>query len=386
MISDSLPAQMVEAMRLQQPLSRVELSRQLAIAPSTAGIHVDRLLEQGFLRVASAPVSSPGRPPVVLELNPEAGQFIGIDLDSRSIRGVSVDFAQRLLRDRTLPLKRTANANEVIEQIASTIEDVRDQSRPLLAIGLGVPGIFDADRGVALHYAHIRGWTDLPLAERFANQFDVPVHLENNIRAMALAERWFGQGRDSQNYICVGVRSGIGAGVFVNGELFRGTHGLAGEIGRWPIPQSGCTAVLEDVASISSLLQSATEAVVSGQKTSMQAVRQRVQWESFREAVQAGDKLACEILHAAARNLGTVLASLTLILDPEKILVAGPLQETGDRFLDPLRSTLVEHLPAVHARKPLVAYSELWDLVGAFGAAGVAVHAWQPTDETVTTH
>ncbi|MCG6155557.1 ROK family transcriptional regulator [Rubinisphaera margarita] len=385
-MSDPLPAQMVEAMRLQQPLSRVELSRRLAIAPSTAGIHVDRLLEQGFLRVASVPVSSPGRPPVVLELNPEAGQFIGIDLDSRSIRGVSVDFAQRLLRDRSVSLKQTANANEVTEQIAATIEDVRDQSRPLLAIGLGVPGIFDAERGVALHYAHIRGWTDLPLADRFGNQFEVPVHLENNIRAMALAERWFGQGRDSQNYLCVGIRSGIGAGVFVNGELYRGTHGLAGEIGRWPIPNGESDAALEDVASISSLLQSATEAIASGRKTSMRAVRQRVSWDSFHEAVDSGDTLACEILQKAAQHLGAVLASLTLVLDPEKILIAGPLQETGNRFLDALQATLLEHLPAVHARTPAVAYSELGDLVGAFGAAGVAVHAWQPTETAVTTH
>jgi len=370
----------MQKLRLLKSISRVELARQLSVAPSTVGIHVDRLVELGFLRQGHRQESGSGRPATLIELNPEAGQFIGIDLDSREVHGVSVDFAQRVLRDRTVSVRSNESASNVLELIESVIEDVRDQSRELLGIGIGVPGTVDIRKGMALHYQFIRGWRNIPLVKRLEERYLTPVHIENNIRAMAMAERWFGQGKEVENYICLGVRSGIGSGLILNGELYRGLHHLAGEIGCWPcsLSDDGKVMPLEQVASLTAILQKMTEGVRAGESTTLSLFRGRVTVEKMVEAVSQEDKFCCDVLGRAGELIGQVIAQMTLMLDPQKIIIAGPITKAGDAFLSPLRHSLNKFLPAMHAKEPEVSYSELGELVGALGAAALAVHAWEP--------
>ncbi len=370
----------MQKLRLLKSISRVELARQLSVAPSTVGIHVDRLVELGFLRQGLRQESGSGRPATLIELNPEAGQFIGIDLDSREVHGVSVDFAQRVLRDRTVSVRSNESASNVLELIESVIEDVRDQSRELLGIGIGVPGTVDIRNGMALHYQFIRGWRNIRLVKRFGDRYLVPVHIENNIRAMAMAERWFGQGKEVENYICLGIRSGIGSGLILNGELYRGLHHLAGEVGGWScgLTEDGKLVSLEQVASLTAILQRMTEGVRGGESTTLSLFRGRVTVEKMLEAVSQEDKFCCEVLGRAGELIGQVIAQMTLMLDPQKIIIAGPITKAGNAFLSPLRQSLNNFLPAMHAKEPEISYSELGELVGALGAAALAVHAWQP--------
>ncbi len=379
-----IEASVMQKLRLVKSTSRVELARQLSIAPSTVGIHVDRLVELGFLRQGLRKESASGRPATLVELNPEAGQFIGIDLDSREVHGVSVDFAQRVLRDRTVPVRSNESASNVLKMIESVIDDVRDQSRELLGIGIGVPGTVDIKQGIGIHYQFIRGWKNIPLAKRLQDRYLVPVHIENNIRTMALAERWFGQGKEIANYICLGIRSGIGSGVILNGELFRGSHHFAGEIGSWPCAIAGeeKIASLERVASLSAILHKMTEGVRAGKSTSLCLFRGRVTVDAMLEAVSQNDKFCCDILESAGKLIGQVIVQMALMLDPQKIILAGPITKTGDAFLSPLRKNLTNLLPAMHAKEPEVSYSELGELVGALGAAALSVHAWQPLKKT----
>lgn len=376
----NVESSVVQKLRLLNSISRVELARQLSIAPSTVGIYVDRLVDQGFLRQGHRIESTSGRPPTLIELNPEAGQFIGIDLDSRQVHGVSVDFSQRLLRDRTVSVRSNESADNVLDLIDSVVEDVRDQSRKLLGIGIGVPGTVDLKQGVAIHYQFIRGWRNIQLAKRLQDRFHVPVHLENNIRAMALAERWFGHGKEVENYICLGVRTGIGSGLIINGELYRGPNHFAGEIGSWPctIADEKNTVPLEQAASLRAILQKLTEGVRAGNSTSLSLSRNRITVEMMLEAIKQEDRLTLETLKNAGHLIGQIICQMVLMFDPQKVIIAGPITKTGDAFLTPLRDRLRELLPAMHTKEPEVIYSKLGDLVGALGAAALAVNSWQP--------
>ena len=372
-------------LRLLKSISRVELARQLSVSPSTVGIHVDRLVELGFLRQGHRQESGSGRPATLIELNPEAGQFIGIDLDSRQVHGVSVDFAQRVLRDRTVSVRSNESASDVLKLIDTVIDDVCDQSRDLLGIGIGVPGTVDIGKGIAIHYQFIRGWRNIPLVKRLEDRYLVPVQIENNIRAMAMAERWFGQGKEVENYICLGIRSGIGSGLILNGELYRGLHHLAGEVGGWPcgLSHDDDLIPLEQVASLTSILQRMTEGVRTGKPTGLSLFRGRVTVEKMLKAVSKQDEFCYLELARAGKLIGQVIAQMTLMLDPEKVIVAGPITGTGDAFLAPLRDSLKNSLPAMHAKPPEVTYSKLGELVGALGAAAIAVHAWNPKGNTL---
>jgi glucokinase len=200
-----------------------------------------------------------------------------------------------------------------------------------------------------------------------AKKFSVPVFLEGNIRCMALAELWFGAGRRLQDFVCIGVRSGIAAGVIANGHLLRGTHNRAGEIGHW---QCG-DARLEHVASLSAMIESAQRAIDRGQKTSLAAMKGELTIEDIADAMRAGDAFALSLIEGAARVHGRVVSELSVLFDPQKIIFAGPLAELGEAFLEPVRKSVTETDVEITS-------STLGRYNGALGAAALALHQWKP--------
>ncbi|MGV3484685.1 MAG: ROK family protein, partial [Planctomycetaceae bacterium] len=343
----------------------------------TVGIHVDRLLRQGYLREKRAVRSVTGRPPTALELNPKAGQFIGIDLDASQIISTSVDLAQQSQSRHACRLRPGDSAQAVIRKIYQAAALVRAPSKPLLGVGVAVPGTVDVSQGLALHYRYIRGWEQLPLGKMLQDHFGVPVHLENNIRAMAVAERWFGSGREVDDFVCLGIRSGIGSGIFLNGQLYRGPNQFAGEIGSWPYGRSGQS--LEDVASLSAILRELANAVASGTRSSIELNRGGVTVASLMTAIQAKDKLATNVVARAAKAIAYALVPITLLLNPSRIIVAGPLAKIGTPLSKLLTDAVQTGLPAFHATTPEIVMSQLGDEVGALGATALAVNQWQPS-------
>ncbi len=379
-------------LRVGQGVSRVELARQLSIAPSTVGSYVDRLVRTGLLRERRGETASAGRPPTIVQLNPEAGQFIGIDLDAREVYGTSVDFAQRLLRDRTEMIGTRESAKEVIDRIGRVIEDVRDQSRDLLGIGIAVPGTVDIATGRVIHYRHIPNWKNISLADEISSRFGVPVRIENNMRAMAFAERCFGQAKTTDDFVCLGVRSGIGAGIFIGGQIHRGSNGSAGEIGIWPCESFGqngdpesSTCTLEEVASLRAILERLARGARDKRGTSLKLVRSRVTMDELFMAIESGDRFVLRTLREAASVIGRAVAQMSLVIDPEQIIVSGPLASVDQAFVAPLRDAVEDSLARHDSRVPTVLASQLGSLAGALGAATLAIESWQPNHQSANT-
>jgi len=375
----SQQADLLLRVRAQEGLSRVDLARSLSLAPSTVGIYVDHLVEEGFLFEGKAAERDFGRPPTILALNPQGGRFIGVDFEARNIMAIAVDFSQR-------PLKQfhdTIGASEGVESILKKIEHAivtvgAGDERKLLAIGVGVPGVIDPARGVALSYKHIKGWENVPLVERLTRRFGVQVFVENNIRSMALAELWFGRGRGLRNFICLGLRSGLGAGIIIDGQVYRGAGNRAGEIGDWPCVVPGASANrrfmrLEDIASLQSLRARLGATAQSGARA---GTRGETSLEALVQAALAGDKVVLAFLDQAAEALGLVLAQLSCTFAPEKIILAGAITVFGEMFL----RRLEPHLQALGrpGRPPEILNSQLGPFNGALGAAALAVHEWKP--------
>lgn len=365
-----LESAMIRIVHGEQGISRVELARRLKLVPSTAGTYVDRLIKAGFLRETSAPTRGLGRPPIVLQLNPQAGRFVGVDFDARQVQATSVDFAQQSLKQtrRTIPAR--ANVERVLEILGDTIEEiVGSRPRDLLGIGLGVPGPVDPARGVSLRYAFLPNWHDVPVGPRIAARFGAPVHVENNLRSMALAELWSGQGRGLKNLVCVGVRSGIGSGIIVDGRLLQGSNNLAGEIGRWIAPQGSLAAMtgsrsIEDVASLTALLDAADLATVA----------------DLFAGLERGERRIFRLVQEAATVHAWVVHQLASLFDPQRIVVCGPLVDHS-AYLEPLRAA-VERFGGAHLAKILTP-STLGPHAGAIGAAALAFQHWKPSRKQV---
>jgi predicted NBD/HSP70 family sugar kinase len=363
-VSD-LESAIVRLVRARGGISRVELARKLKLVPSTAGIYVDRLLAEGYLIETAVSVRGLGRPPVVVELNPRAGRFVGVDFDARQIFATAVDFAHQPLQEarRTIPAR--ASVERVLEIIADVIAEVAGtRQHDLLGIGLGVPGPVDTVRGVSLTYPFLRDWNEIPIGPRMAEQFVVPVSVENNLRSIALAELWSGQGRGLRNFVCLGVRSGIGSGIIVDGQLLRGAHNLAGEIGRWVCPQpfdAGAepAQTIEDVASLSALLKSLELSTVA----------------DLLAALERRQRPVVAAVQRAARVHGWIAHQLATLFDPERLIVAGPLVEQ-EVYLAALQSAAADFGGGTLAAS--VTPSMLGPYAGATGAAALAFQHWKP--------
>ncbi len=373
----AVEAELLKRVRVHGRISRVELARELNIVPSTAGIYVDRLIRDGFLLESSKRESRSGRPPKWLELNAAGGRFVGVDFEARNLMATAVDFSEKPLRQLHKAIRTADTAGQIMDKIEQAIAEVMDNdTRAVLGIGVGVPGTIDPRSGVALHYEFIKGWHQVPLGARLTKKFGVPVFLENNIRCMALAELWFGGGRGLRDFVCVGVRSGIGAGVIVGGHLLRGSRNRAGEIGHWQCPTADGSASFEHVASLSAMIATAEQAVAQGRKTLLADVKGEFSFDDIARAAQQGDAYARSLTQEAARAHGWAINELNTLFDPQKIVFAGPLAELGELFLGPVREAVTQWNGA--APEVEITGSTLGKYNGALGAAALALHQWKP--------
>ena len=390
-----LESDILKRVRAANSVSRVELARHLGLAPSTAGIYVERLIEEGYLEESDKVERETGRPPKMLRLSPERGEFVGVDFEARNIMAVAVDFSDKPLRNAHLQIAESDSVEQITRKIEQAIKKVmpEDASR-LLAIGVGVPGLVDSERGLALHYDYIANWRNVPLAASLRKKFGVPVFLENTTRTMALAELWFGQGLGVSDFLCIGIRSGIAAGMILDGRLFCGAQHASGELGHWRCPlltgkvaewlmkdetdRSPFGPALQEVASVRAMQRALAKALASGEKSLLRNSTQPIPIEDILRALQQRDSLALLVVNEVAKCLGWAISQLLFAIDPVKIMLAGPLTTLGDHLLQPLRAVVDSITPIESRRTAEIVNSTMGEFIGALGAAALAVHEWKP--------
>lgn len=390
----NLEGELLRRVRADDGLSRVDLARELHLAPSTVGAYVDRLIAEGFLFEWQTAERDFGRPPTLLALNPKGGRFVGVDFEAHNIMGTLVDFSQKPLRQIHKTIRPSDSVQQIIGKIEHLISELMgDRPRDILGIGIGVPGSIDPKNQIALAYAHIKGWKNIPLGEQLTKKFKVDVFLENNIRSMALAEMWFGQARGLENFVCLGIRTGIAAGIIVRGRVLHGKNNLAGEVGDWlcpvaPIERSknglqnnwSCAGLqaLEDIAGVPAILKAVTEACKKNGDAGLGGKKGELTFDDVSRAATDGNDVVIQIVQNVAQTLGWVVCQIDAVFNPQKVILAGPLVALGDALLKPLRQAVEHFSSELQQESPVVVNSELGEFNGALGAAALALHEWKP--------
>lgn len=277
---------------------------------------------------------------------------------------------------------------KIIGKIESAIEELMNADpRTVLGIGVGVPGTLDPKKQVALHYPHIQGWENVSLGERLRKRFNVSIFMENNIRTMALAELWFGPERQLETFVCLGIRTGVSAGIVVRRRLLCGRNNLAGEIGDWLCPDLRkkdkdwtCEKLrpLEQIASIPAILEAVRAGLRENARSLLHGKKSALVFNDIVQAAQLGDELVIRVLENVAQTLGWAICQINALLNPQKVILAGPLVKLGDTFLNPLANAVRGLSSPYRQGAPVVVDSELGDFNGALGAAALALHEWKP--------
>jgi len=312
-----------------------------------------------------------GRPRRILTTHPEAGWFAGVEFNAQRIQAVGVDFSGSLKTTVEVILPPEVLADQVIKSILACVARLAETMQgPLLSVGLGVPGLVDAQAGVGLYYAFIPDWQQVPLVEMLGSRLKVPVILQNNMRAIAVAERWFGLGHSLSEYVILGPRSGFGIAMVQDGKVIEGAQHAAGEVGRWPWPLS------EGVGN-SQKLHHALSAPATWRRLAGVDGQAKLP-EDLRAGLAALADSSGPVWDAVCADYAREIGMLHLVLNTGVFILHGPLTMLGERFCHSITESALTQMPALRSTGLKIVPSTLGDNAGALGAASLAMEAWLP--------
>lgn len=361
----------LNVLRLYAPVSRAELAAKTKLNRSTVSNIVNALIDDGLVLESETMESKIGRPGIALALKPEAGAVVGVEIGVGFISVILTDFVANVLWRKWIEISPSKAQIEIISEAEKLIDQALsvadEKSLRLLGIGLGVPGLVNALKGELL-FAPNLGWENVPLRLMWNQRFHLPLYVENEANLAALGEYYFGVGREINNLIYLSSGVGLGGGLIINGKLFKGGYGLAGEIGhiqrdpqgeRCGCGRRGCwetqvgpRAVLQRVRrSIEADPGNLLNKYVNGDLANL----------TFNQVVDCalqGDQICRSALEEVGKNLGTGIADLANIFNPQMVVIGGAFSYGREILLPVLEETLsTETLPAV--RKDLrVIFSE----------------------------
>ncbi len=337
-------------------MSRVRIAQITELSTTTVTNLVAELLEQGIVaEEGSEDVElkrGVGRPRTALRLIPDARYVIGIYMGTSRVRVMLTDLFARSLAFREFTFLPETQPETVFEETLSNIQAVIAESginrQLIIGVGIGAPGLVDSYLGVNI-LSPVLGWRNVPIRNWFASRLGLPVFVDNNVRAMAMAESLLGVGKDVYVLAYVYARGGVGSGLVVGGQLYRGGI-AAGEIGHTAIlPDSGeacrcgnigCLETLVSESSIVRAAQSLTVRDPHGVLASHLMETGKRPIERIFDAARAGDPVTRNLLNERARYMGIGLANLVNTVSPEMIVLDGIFAAGQDLLFPPVRETL----------------------------------------------
>lgn len=366
--------------------SRLQLARRLNINASTIGNYVDNFLANGVLLEDHAGPTRRGRSPVPVWLNPAYGGFLGVDLEALRVRAVLVDFAGEVVAQEEVALRAGLGPEAVLELVADTAvrAAAKGRGRRLFAVGVAAPGRLDFREGRILYYDLRPGFHDVPLLDRLRPHFACPIYMEENIRALTLAELLRGGGRGHRQFLCLAARSGVGLGIVIDGRIYSGHHAMAGKLGWTAFPRDGEARTMTELVSAKGIVRQSIAMLQAARKTpARRRLLEKAEDLSLTDLVveAEGDVLIRGLLERVGEDLGLIAANLANLFAPEKILLAGEVPSCCPLVRRALEDGFRRHTVPEILRDIELADGALSAFAGALGAAYLGFLRTFPEEE-----
>ena len=372
-------------------LSRPQLAERTGLSRATIAILVDELLQIGLVREYGLGDSGGGRPPLLMEFNPDAALALGARMRDGAWGIVITNLDAQVIHhlDISIPDRSPAAAVRTLCDGVRTIMAQADAARILPAIGVGTPGLVDVHSGVITSAVDM-GWFAVPIRDMVEQALGMRTFVANRSKVGALAELWCGVHPDVKDIIYVSIGTGIAAGIVHDGQLYVGVNSSAGELGHvtilpdGPLCPCGNRGCLQQLASGPAIANRARERLRDpGASILRSLVGDHPEWvtpQTVFAAAEQGDALALEIVTEAARYVGIAVANLVNLFNPQLVVIGGPVGQVGQVLMDPLRDEVRRRAMAY----PLSAVEIVTSNLGAYaGAIGAAVLVLQQASELI---
>lgn len=321
-------------LRAAGELTQADIARQTGLAPATVSNIVRELTAAGVIDDSDA-----GKRRRILKLTPSISLAAGIDFGHRHVTVAIADMRQTILAERRLPLAPAESAQVSLERARELLEDslsdVGRQLSDVVGIGMGLPAPIDRGSGKVGAVSILPGWVGVPAAQLASEHFGRPVDVDNDANLGVLAEHMWGAGRGCDDLAYLKLADGVGAGLFIDGRLYRGRNGTAGEIGHTTFDEFGTVCrcgnrgCLETIVAARAVVDLLEPRYGTG-LTIAEIVR----------LAGDGDTACARVLSDTGRQAGVAVANLCNLFNPEKILIGGELALAGELLLAPMRESV----------------------------------------------
>jgi predicted NBD/HSP70 family sugar kinase len=365
-------------------LSCADLSERIGKSlPLTMKI-LGELIEEGYVYESGYAPSSGGRRPTMYALKPDTLYILAVAMDQLTTRISLMDIRNQHvvgIHKFELPLQ---NNSQALSMLADRMEEVITRSgidkSKIVGVGVGMPGFIDFKKGI--NYSYLEP-AEKTVTEQLSEKIGLPVHIDNDSSLIALAEFRFGSARHQKNVMVINIGWGIGLGMILSGELFRGHNGFAGEFSHMPLFKNnklcvcGKTGCLETEASLVVVLEKAKEGLRSGRLSSLPqgfpTGRFEQDWEAIVAAAIKGDQFIVELLSETGYNIGKGIAILIHLVNPELVILSGRGALAGKVWQAPIQQALNEHSIPRLAANTTVALSGLDHQAELIGSAALVM-------------
>lgn len=363
-------AVVLNTIRQHAPLSRAEVAKFTGLNRSTVSQIINTLLDRKLVQETTLQVDRIGRPGLLLELNPSGGFAIGIEIGVNFLSLVATDFLANVFWRQRLKTDARENVDTILERAYEMTEIGLEKGTAAglqpLGIGLGVPGLVDLRHG-ELMFAPNLGWAHVPMAKLWSQRFDLPVFVDNEAKAAAVGEYYFGKSRGINNFIFLNAGVGLGAGIMIDGKLFRGSHGFASEVGHMVMDKNGdlcgCgkRGCWETQVSPKAVIRRFRETLKQGVPSTVLLAADNdmdnIVFETIANAALQGDNAALIAMQEVGEQLGLGIANLINVFNPEMVILGGELNYASEILLPVVRQVISRYAINLETQDLIIAAS-----------------------------
>ena len=372
----------LNTIRKAGPISRVEISELTGQSRAAVTNITARLIKEKMItEKETEPSTSRGRRRVLLGLNPAAAYVVGVKLSAFQVSFAVTDMQADVLSSLIVPVrisKRSVDfvANLIEDGIRHCVAEARLKLRKISGIGIGIPGLVDSNKGIT-YWSPLYRRGNTTLRELIEDRFRIETHIENDANTVTLAQQWFGEGRGVDNFIVVTVEHGVGMGIVVNGQLYRGLNGIGAEFGHCVISPGGAPCrcgkrgCIEAYVADYRILESAIDAAKSGKWKCRDYSALTI--EEVTGIARRGEPALRKIFKKGGEILGLGISALAQIFNPEKVIIAGEGVRAGDLLFRPMHRAIEKHTTAEMFETLQIVIQKWQDTDWARGAASMAL-------------
>ncbi len=366
--------------RNQGLISRADISRNTGLSPASVTNITAQLIEEGLLQEKQTGNSIGGRRPILLALNPEGAFTLGVSITAQHITAVIINLQADILAKYSMPfVEMDATPESVAEAMVKTIHQCMWSTglskSAISGVGVAVPGFVDSLSGL-IRYLPNYQWENVNFKEILFQKLQIPTYIDNSANSLTLTEQWFGNGQDVDNFVVINLAHGVGIGIVINGQLYMGHSGGAGEFGHTtidpngPVCRCGKRGCLEAFVGNYALLEKARRLAQEG--TWKTENPDNLTIDDVIKRAFSGEKALTDLFTEAGRILGIGITNLIEIFNPAKIIISGKGTNAGGLIFETMYKSIPEHLTGNFAEQTEVIVQE-WKNTDTARGAGVLV-------------